>query len=171
MNNMIEIIPLVGIKLRNQSIHLLDSKERVESLLGNPGSIYENSYYYFENELRIDFNRCNCVEFIEFLGGIDGKIQPQIYGVKAFEEDADTLYTILKSKNHGEIDDSENGYSYCFFHISVGIYRETIPDDVQEMIEDAKEDGEPMDAEDIEYEMKKATHWDTIGIGIKNYYR
>ena len=55
--------------------------------------------------------------------------------------------------------------------ISVGVYRESRPEDVQEMIESAKEDGEPMDVEEIEYEMRNATHWDTIGIGVKNYYR
>ena len=171
MSDMVEMIPLVGIKIGNENINLLDSKEKVKLILGNPYSTYEQSYYYFENELRVDFNEQNLVEFIEFLAGIDGKIQPQIYGIRAFEVEADTLYEILKSKNNGDIDDSENGYSYSFLDISVGVYRESRPEDVQEMIESAKEDGEPMDVEEIEYEMRKATHWDTIGIGVKNYYR
>lgn len=46
----------------------------------------------------IDFNEQNRVEFIEFLAGIDGDIQPQIYGVNAFEVGADELYDILEEK-------------------------------------------------------------------------
>lgn len=39
------------------------------------------------------------------------------------------------------------------------------------MIEDAEEDGEPLDDDDIEYETRRANHWNTIGIGIENYYK
>jgi len=28
-----------------------------------------------------------------------------------------------------------------------------------------------MDAEEIEYEMQRANHWATIGIGVKDYYQ
>lgn len=171
MKDRIKIIPLTGIKLGDRNIGLMDSREKVKMILGNPQSVYNRSYYYFESELRIDFDEQNFVEFIEFLGGIDGQLKPQIYGAEVFEEKADTLYAILKDKNQGEIEDSENGHSYCFLNISVGTYRERIPEDIQEMIEDAKEEGEPVDTEDIAYEMRRATHWDTIGIGIKDYYR
>lgn len=171
VSNIIEMIPLVGIKMQKKSINLLDLREKVKLVLGRPYGVHKNSYYYFNNELRIDFNKQGLVEFIEILSGVDGKIQPKIYGVKAFQIEANVLYEILKNENSGEIDDSENGYSYSFLNTSVGIYRETTPEDVEEMIEDAKEEGEPMDSQDIEYEIKKATHWDTIGIGVKDYYR
>ena len=88
----------------------------------------------------------------------------------AFQTEADNLYNILSEKNHGGIDDSENGYSYSFLNISVGVFRSSIPDAVQEMIEDADEEGDPMEADEIEYEMRKANYWSTIGIGIENYY-
>lgn len=38
------------------------------------------------------------------------------------------------------------------------------------MIAEAEADGDPMDADEIEYEMRKANHWATIGIGVENYY-
>ena len=44
-------------------------------------------------------------------------------------------------------------------------------EDVEEMIKEADEAGEPMDAGDIEEERRKADYWSTIGIGIKDYYR
>ena len=72
--------------------------------------------------------------------------------------------------NNGEINDNENGYSYGFLNISVGIFRERTPEDVREMIEEAEEEGEELEQEDLEYEKRKAEHWATIGIGVKGYY-
>lgn len=169
MNN-IEIKPLVGVVFNNTEIKLGASESEVRAALGEPYSVWENSLYYFENELRFDFDD-GAVEFIEFLGGIDGKLQPTAYGISAFQTDADELYEILKRESNGEIDDSESPYSYGFLDISVGVYRENTPDEVREMIEDAEENGEPLDEEVIAEETRRAAHWATIGIGVENYYK
>lgn len=166
-----EIIPLVGVKIGSTMLALSNSQEDIENVLGTPYSTREKSIYYFDNELRFDFDTNGKIEFIEFLGGIDGKIQPLIYGIYAFQIEADNLYNTLVQENNGDINDDENGYSYGFLNISVGVFRDIIPEVVQEMIEEAEEDGEPMNVDDIEYEMRKANHWATIGIGIENYYR
>lgn len=118
--------------------------------------------------MRIDFNKNRCVEFIEFLSGIDGAIQPHIYGVEAFAVDAEILIGILREKNAGMVDDSEMGYCYNFMDISVGVYRESTPESVLEMM---KEVGEDLTSEDLEIELKKANHWDSLGIGVRGYYR
>ena len=55
--------------------------------------------------------------------------------------------------------------------ISVGVYREISPEDVRDMIEDAEEDGEPLDEEDIAEETRRASHWNTVGVGIEDYYK
>lgn len=165
----IEIIPLSGIRADGAEIRFGDSIDKVKAAFGEPCDTQDDSLYYYDNELRIDFGS-DGAEFIEFLGGIDGQLQPEIYGVPAFQTDADALYEILAKENDGSIDDSEDGYSYGFNEISIGVYRENTPESVQEMIDDAKEDGEPLDDEDIAEEMRRASHWDTIGIGVKNYY-
>ena len=167
----IKIIPLVGIEFDDITIALYSSCEDVKNLLGEPYSTQDDSLYYFNNELRFDFDDDGKVEFIEFLGSIDGELQPIIYDVPAFQSKADTLYNILREENRGDIDDSEDGYSYGFLNISVGVYRSSIPKDVEEMIKEADEAGEPMDAGDIEEERRKADYWSTTGIGIKDYYR
>lgn len=167
----IKIIPLVGIEFDDITIALYSSCEDVKNLLGEPYSTQDDSLYYFNNELRFDFDDDGKVEFIEFLGSIDGELQPIIYDVPAFQSKADTLYNILREENRGDIDDSEDGYSYGFLNICVGVYRSSIPKDVEEMIKEADEAGEPMDAGDIEEERRKADYWSTIGIGIKDYYR
>lgn len=170
MKNIV-IIPLEGVSLDDKEIRLGCTAEELKAALGEPRSAHENSLYYFGSELRVDLDANGRAEFIEFLGGTDGALQPTIYGVPAFKTGADDLYALLAEKNGGDIRDSENGYSYAFLNISVGVYRERTPESVEEMIEDAEDEGKPMDAEDIAFERKKAELWATIGIGRGGYYK
>jgi len=162
------LYPLDKAVIGDKNICLGMDKSSVFNMLGKGESFDEKRYYYFNSELAVDFDDKNKVEFIELLGGIDGELQPMIYDVSAFKENADDLLEILKKFNNGEIDDSENGYSYGFFEISVGIYREFLP---EEVIEDAKNNNMSLDDEDVMEDLRKALHWATIGIGVKNYYR
>ncbi|MBD5473470.1 MAG: hypothetical protein HDR20_11440 [Lachnospiraceae bacterium] len=164
----IQIIPLEKIVIDGKDICLGMPKADVINLLGDGELIHR--HYYYNSELAIDYDEEGKVEFIEFLGGIDGKLQPAIYGKPAFETLADDIIDILTNKNGNEINDHENGCSYAFLNISVGIYRPTTPKDAAEDIEEMKCDGE-YDAEYAEEEMRKASHWATIGIGVKDYYR
>ncbi len=166
----IEIFPLDKVVIDGLSICLGSDRSAVEAAIG-AGELAGKRYYYYKSNMAVDYDGNEKVKFIEFMGGIDGELHPVIYGVSAFEVTADELFEILKEKNNGEIDDSENGYSYGFLNISVGVYRTRIPDDIEDMIEDAEEEGEELDEEDIEYERRKAEHWATIGIGVENYYR
>ena len=166
----IEIYPLEKVVINGVSIYLGMEQSAVENAIGQ-GELVGNRFYYYDSEMAIDYDKNKKVEFIEFLGGIDGILQPVIYGVSSFQTKAEDIFNILFEINHGDIDDNENGYSYSFLNISVGVYRSSIPEDVQEMIEEAAADGVPIDEEELEYEMKKANYWETIGIGIENYYR
>ena len=117
------------------------TKSDVENVLGS-GETYDESRYYYQDELAVDYSsKDNTVEFIEFLGGPDGEIQPEIYGVKAFQVDAEELLQLLSEQNGTDIDDSEEEFA-AFRNISVGIYRENYED-----------------------------RWETIGLGVKDYYR
>lgn len=110
-------------------------------------------------------------EFIEFLGGVDGSIKPIIYGKDAFKIQEDELYKLLEINNKGDIDDSENGYSYAFKNISVGIYRESTLENINDMIEEMKSNNVDIEnSEELEIEKKQASYWATIGIGCRNYY-
>lgn len=167
----IKINPLFGIQLNDTTLSLGMTKEDVITSLGEPFGVNgTEQLYYFENELRFDFNPDNKLEFIEFLGGFDGNLKPEIYGVSAFDIHADELIRILTRENNGTIIDNENGYSYAFPNIGIGIYRESIPEDIEEMVQEAKDEGEPMNDEDYKYELSKAIHWATIGLGEKSYY-
>ncbi len=129
--NDIVITPLKGIRIGDKPINLYSTAGQIKAVLGEPECVRNNSLYYFASELRIDIGKNDKAEFIEFLGGTDGALQPTIYGVTAFGTDADGLYKLLAEKNGGDINDSENGYSYAFLNISVGVYRESIPSDIE----------------------------------------
>lgn len=166
----IVIIPLNGVRMGGGEIRLGCTADELKVTLGEPELVDKNRLYYFGSELRVDFGEDGKAEFIEFLGGTDAALQPSIYGVPAFKTGANELYGILAEKNGGGIDDSENGCSYAFLNISVGVYRESIPENVEKMIAEAESEGFPMSAEDIAAERKKAEFWATIGIGIAGYY-
>ena len=166
----IEIFPLEKIVVDGVSIYLGMDQSAVETAIGK-GQLVGKRYYYYDNEMAIDYSENKTVKFIEFLGGIDGSVHPVIYGVSAFDTPADELAGLLRQKNDGEIDDSDRGYSFAFLNISIGVYRERLPFDVSEMIEEMKADGIPTeDNEDIAEEMRKASYWATIGAGVAGYY-
>ncbi len=166
----IEIFPLEKVVIDGISIRLGMERKAVEAEIGE-GENVGDRYYWYNANMAIDYDDEDKVEFIEFLGGIDGELHPLIYGIPAFETPADELLEILEQKD-GEVEDCEDGYSYGFLNISVGVYRELIPSDVAEMIEEMKSDGiSTENNEDLESENRRANHWATIGIGVSDYYR
>lgn len=168
--NDIVILPLEGVVINGERIRLGASESEAEAVLGRPERVIGGSRFFLGGELRVDFGEDGKAEFIEFLGGTDGALQPTIYGVPVFKTGADELYALLAERNRGDIGDSENGYSYAFLNISTGVYRESIPENVGEMTAEAEREGCPMSAEDIASERKKADFWATIGIGRGGYY-
>lgn len=166
----IMIKPLDGVYWEDKCLRLGDNREMVMYILEKQFPL-DGSCYCFGNELRIDFDSDDCVNFIEFIAGTDGYLKPIIHNISAFDVSADQLYEVLAEHNKGYIVDDEDGYSYGFLNISVGIYRERTPESVEEMIQEMKEEGiDVWDYEDIEVEKKKANYWATIGIGKEDYY-
>ena len=125
----INIVPLKKIEIDGKSVELGMTKEQVVEILG-AGELSDRHYFY-DYELAIDYDENNTVEFIEFLGGIEGTLHPVIYEKPVFESNADEIFEILKQHNNGEIDDSENGYSYSFIQTIVGLYSTSTPESVK----------------------------------------
>lgn len=167
----IKIYPLERIEIDGILLRFGMGKADVENLIGK-GFFAGNKYYYFGNEMSISYDKYGKMEYVEFLGGIDGILKPEIYGVSVFETDAETLVTFLKQKNNGEVADIESGHSYCFANISVGVYREMSPKDIMEMIEEIKSFGiSAENNEDLENDKRKALYFATIGAGAAGYYK
>lgn len=167
----IEIIPLEKVVIDGVSVGFGMERAAVEAAIGCGEQVGQRCYYY-NSEMAVDYDADDRVEFIEFLGGIDGELRPAIYGVSAFDAPADELTALLEQKNDGEVDDSEAVYAYTYLEISVGVYRETTPADVLEMIEQMQSDGiDAENNEDVQADRRRAGHWATIGVGVAGYYR
>lgn len=163
------ILPLRGIQWNDQDILLGSTTEDIEAKLGQP-DIVDNSLYYFDSELRFDLSEKGKLEFIEFLGGYTGNIQPIIYGIQAFQVNADELYHILANHNTGNIIDDEHGYSFSFPNIGIGIYRESIPNNVTDLIREMEKLGINIEGNpNVKEEQLKSSHWATISVASSNY--
>ena len=161
----IEIIPGEGIVLDGKKILLGSMKEEIISLLGEP-QIIINSFYSCANELRFDFDENGRTEFIEFLGGIDGKLKPHIYGISVFDTVFDIVYAMLWENNGREFTDIEDGHCHVFDKIGIRLYREITHKDFEENLRAMKAEGIPFENYvDYEADKRKAFHWDTVGIG------
>lgn len=116
----VEVFPLEKIIIDNKEIMLGMNINEVQKLIGISDRGFSNCdgescrHYYFDSELGLDFDESGLLEFIEFLGGIDGNLRPYLYGVSAFETSADELLKIIMQQDD-EVDDSEADYCYCFF--------------------------------------------------------
>jgi len=175
----VKIIPLEGIEFEGRKISLGMPMDDMIKALGVPCDVEQTyskggipdgtSVYCFDNELRFDLDD-DRLEFIEFLGGPEGDLQPEIYGVPAFGTDADELVELLTEKNGEDIIDDEDGYSYAFPSIGIGVYRESTPEDVKGLSDEAEEDGDPLGIGAYESELAKASRWMTIGLGGSDYY-
>lgn len=163
--------PLKGINIDdNFNIKLGETKENVRLMLGLPEDEIDNQLYYFNSEIRIDFDKYNKVEFIECL--CNDNIRPIIYDKEALNLKDNELISLLKYNNNNKIDNNESDFSYYFYDISVGIYRDSSPSDIREMINEMKLDKTyENNKDDMEVEYEKSKYFNTIGIGVKNYYR
>lgn len=136
------------------------------------GEQVDHKAYCFDSNLCVEYDDNKRGSLIEVsCGDPESAIMATIYGEDVMKSGADRILQILTEKNHGEAE-NENGYSYTFYNLSVGVYREITPDDYKELIEEIKINGDPIeDNPDGEADFRKSTHWATIGIGVNSYYR
>ncbi len=171
------IKPLDGVYWEDKSILLKDNIDDVISLFGDDyrKRVHDGKtvLYLFRSSLQIYSDIHNKVEFIQFGGGYNIELEVSIYGINPFKTKEDLLFKILKDKNNGTIGDTENGYSYEFKNISVGIWRESIPENLAEFIDGINSDGsisQDIKDDNIREETIKSSYWEAVGIGIANYY-
>lgn len=164
----ITLKPLKGMICGEQTISFGDTKEMVEKVLGR-AQIWGTSLYYFQNVMRLDFDENGGLDFIEFIMP-EHSLELDLYGMDPFAASANDVVALLAKKNDGKVTDCDNGYCVAFCEIAVGLYRDTIPEDAVDVIEEAEADGEPLSQEEIDAELGKANHWSTVGLGIRGYY-
>ena len=171
MTENIILLPLEGLDCNGLSLRFGDREEAAARILGEPTSRRGSRCYYLDGELALDFDAAGELEFIEFLGGVEGALRPMLYDRDVFETDADELLTQLLERNGDDVDDSEAGYSYILRALSIGLYRDLTPEDVNAMLREMLNvDLTQLGGIDIEQEQRKAHHWATVGLGRPGYY-
>ena len=171
MTETIILLPLEGMNLNGGSLRFGDGEDAAARVLGEPVARRGNRCYYCSHELALDFDGDGGLEFIEFLGGVEGALRPTLYGKDIFDADADELLARLLERNGDDVDDSEAGYSYSLRRLSIGLYREITPEDVNAMLREMLNvDLTQLGGLDIEQEQRKARHWATVGLGRPGYY-
>lgn len=144
------VTPHVGVGV----VRLGMTMAEVENSIGAPsqspdpvwGSVGRLRAGWYENALTIVFSPL--AEYIEISRG--AKFNPDLLGIRVFEDAADSVVTQLVAKGHPfDPDDPELGYSYVFPDLDGSLWRPTIPSG-------------PDDSE--------GRHFTTLGIGIRGYY-
>lgn len=170
----IELIPLKGISIEGiGNANLGDTRKTIEQLLGPPTSIGGTEGFYDQYEFRVDYSKQGKAEFIEFIfGPFPQRTKLSIYGVDPFATKAEELTALLTEKNNGEVDKTEEPYSLTFLNTSIGVWRDAVPANIEEWIQETKDTGRyEFEKEDLTFELEKAQYFWTIGIGIENYYK
>ena len=162
------ILPLQGLECDGMRIAFGESQAEIGEKLGRP-QIWGTSLYYFQNILRMDFNENAGLEYIEFLSP-DSRLRAELYGIDPFSAPADSVAALLREKNGGEMTDIEDGYGLTFNNISVGVYRDTTPQEAEETVREAAAEGVPLSQEEYDAELAKANRWDTVGFGVAGYF-
>lgn len=170
MKHPITLFPLEGIEVDGRAIRFGMSRPVAEEILGSAKNVHRNRCYFLNSELALDFDGGGTLEFIEFLGGPGGELSPEVYGLPVFDTDAQELLELFEEKG-GPARDEDGGYTVTIPALSVGLYREISPADVEELIREmAKMDVTTLGHIDLAAEQRRASHWETVGLGKENYY-
>ena len=166
------LFPLDGVEGRGVRIGLGDTREQVvaacgaDRFAGEPVEGDEGrSLSFYQGELVVSFAPDDTVELIEFVGSYHGRLHPMLGGMDLARVDADWVMRKLSEKI-GSLDSSGEPYEYVFLRAEICLYRESSPDD----FEDMKDEGAFADERERAEEELMATRWATVGIGRKGFF-
>lgn len=167
-NKNCKLIPLVGIEWNGQTVSFGCGGDAVERVMGIPREKRGRQWFY--PDLRVDFDEGERLEFIEFLGGAAGEWSPELFGLDVFRTPAEELCAVLESRA-GEAEDEDGGYTFLYPSLSIGLYREVSPADIEQLVRAiSRIDLTTLGHVDLAGEQRRAEFWETVGIGKENYY-
>lgn len=167
----ITLHPLHGIEIEGLgTLQFGQSRQDVVALLGKPSSGETEQLYYDGLGLRVDLDRTDGVEFMEFSRAENGDYQLSLYGTDPLALPAAQLTALLAEKDSTGIDDGEAPCCYCYTHLSIGVWREFAEEHVLADIAQMRENGEDADADWVQEDLEKSRYFWTVGIGKPDYY-
>ncbi|ALR29312.1 hypothetical protein ATE47_01630 [Chryseobacterium sp. IHB B 17019] len=170
--NKITLRPLAGITIGEKEINFGQTKHDVIGLLGNPDHVEESQIFYDNLNVRFDLDEDGLLEFIECQGPYPENSIFDIYGVNPFKLKDNELVDLLTDKNSGEIDGFEAPYCYSFLEISVGIWRASVPADIESIVAEMKNEGTYEESKGLmDMDLEKTKYFWTVAVGKPDYYK
>ncbi|MFI3328997.1 MAG: hypothetical protein R3Y05_00770 [bacterium] len=173
------IKPLEGIFFNDEKILLNEKvdeiKKRFDSYEESKKSKWSNEKIWLrEYEICLEIDNDEVIS-IMLHGGYNSKHKVICYDINIFENKADIVLDLLNKQYSGNILE-EDGYSYIYYDTSLSVYREFLPDeyeDEEEFIKEWSSDTCSKEEAKVIYDedSKKAFYWNSILIGIKDYYK
>ncbi|MCM1160967.1 MAG: hypothetical protein NC412_07070 [Roseburia sp.] len=156
------IKPHEGILVEGKLIALGKAMEQAIGILGQ-GERFDDTYYFEEGNIAI-FVENEIINYIELRRSDDQTMYVTLDELDIFGSEKKEVSKQLASKNL-EPPVEEDEYAESFKNLGISIYTGISEKDVEEMVEEAKADGvyEEM-LEDIQKDMERARHVETIGI-------
>ena len=129
--------------------------------------------FYTKYGYHIHYNENDIVTFIEIMGDMQSSFE--LYNQNPFTANVDELVKLLTDKNNGEVNLIDAPEDYMFLELGLGVFRSSTPEEFAKYIEEAKkEDPENFINGTPEWmleEFEKTKHFQTIGLGNKDYFR
>lgn len=170
--NKITLRPLEGITAGDKEIDFGQTKNDIIDLLGNPDHVEENRLFYDKLDVRFDLDENGLLEFIECQGPYPENSEFNIYGIDPFKLQDNELLDLLTNRNNGETDDFEAPHCYSFLEISVGVWRASVPADIESTIAELKEEGTYEEAKEMmDLDLEKSKYFWTVAVGKTDYYK
>lgn len=150
------IKPTIGVN----DIKLGQAREEIHQLIGSPESSHENTDYYNQSCLQINYDEQNIAEYIEIYEDVD-LVEALISNKNVFLTPKDEIEKFVQDTFNvkTDLEDSEYPYSRIFTDIELSLWSDTESDDFSE-------------DEKAQYpkDFKSSFFFKTVGVGIKGYY-
>lgn len=174
----IELLPMKGILLNGQTaLSFGATHEEAERILGNPAiknnkgwERSANVWEYPGHAMTLEFDENDLLMlFILHATGAERNIELILHGENPFTTPDTALLSLLTHKNNGNITDLNGGFSYAFPEAGIALQRFMTAAMAEEMITDAKAQGNYEERKDyLESNVKKAPFFTKICMGTKD---
>ncbi|MCH4888919.1 hypothetical protein EZV73_15090 [Acidaminobacter sp. JC074] len=146
------------------------SKTEVEKIIGKASDNYQSTFYYFNNNLQLEFDINGCLAFIQLSNNqhfIASFKDLNLFDLKDIE--IDDLFSCYCTVDRN---DPEYGYSYNYRSLQLIFWRKSNPENLRIELNELKETDEDY-SDQLEFyleEIQRCQHFDTIAIYVEGYY-
>lgn len=166
--------PLYGAELKGRGeLRLGEDKNSALRRLGF-SETYDKEIWLLNFSLHVMADAEDKIEFIECVcNPVATQVDTYIYGLPVRRTKVRDLFAVLATENgSGDPEALAKEYDGIFNEISVGFYREILPENVESEIAEAKAAGNYEEMrETYDEDMRRMDYLEAIGIGGKEYYQ